>query len=438
MVAKIISGKDIGGVLHYNEHKVQEGEARLILASGFAGEIADMNMQQKKQRFEHLTMLNGRVKTNTLHISLNFDPTEKINGEKMQQIAIDYMERIGFGDQPYIVYRHLDAAHPHIHIATVNIQPDGKRIDIHNIGRTLSETARKEIEQKYKLVKAQGRKQAQGQDIKPVEIEKAIYGKSQTKRAITNVVGAVVKEYIVTSLPELNAALSQYNVVAYRGNENSRMYERGGLQFSLTDKKGKRIGIPIKASALYGKPTLANLEKRFERNGENRKQHKDYLKQRIDKVRGKYAQSTRSTFTKELAKQGIYVVFRQSEQGQLYGLTYVDNVNKTIFNGSDLGKEYGAKSISGTFGPKDIPNGTKRQPTAQAKTILPRPRLGTFLHHVKRPTNYLKAALEMSRSQKYGTGDGKDLLETLLGKTAPDYTPRIPKKKKKKGKRISR
>ncbi|GGC42424.1 mobilization protein [Parapedobacter defluvii] len=438
MVAKIISGKDIGGVLHYNEHKVEEGVARLILASGFAGEIADMDMQQKKQRFEHLTMLNGRVKTNTLHISLNFDPAEKINDEKMQQIAIDYMERIDFGDQPYIVYRHHDAAHPHIHIATVNIQPNGKRIDIHNIGRTKSEEARQEIEEKYKLVKARGREQEQGYGIKPVEIEKAIYGKSQTKRAITNVVGAVVKEYSFTSLAELNAALSQYNVVAHRGNESSRMYERGGLQFSLTDENGKRIGIPIKASALYGKPTLANLEKRFERNAENRKRHKDSLKQHIDKAMESHTQFTDPTFINELAKQGIHAVFRQSEQGQLYGITYVDNVNKTIFNGSDLGKEYGAKSISGTFGPKDIPNGTKQKLIPKAKTTLPRPRLGTFLHHVKSPTNYLKAALEMSRPQKYGTGDGKDLLETLLGKTTPDYAPRIPKKKKKKGRRISR
>ncbi|WP_370583478.1 relaxase/mobilization nuclease domain-containing protein [Pedobacter sp. ASV12] len=60
------------------------------------------------------------------HISLNFEASEKIDNTKMQQIAIAYMELIGFGDQPYLVYRHNDIAHQHTHIATTSIQRDGK------------------------------------------------------------------------------------------------------------------------------------------------------------------------------------------------------------------------------------------------------------------------------------------------------------------------
>lgn len=68
MVAKIESGKSIRGILHYNEDKVELGEATLILASGFAGDIEKMNLLQKLKRFEHLTMLNASVKTNALEI----------------------------------------------------------------------------------------------------------------------------------------------------------------------------------------------------------------------------------------------------------------------------------------------------------------------------------------------------------------------------------
>ena len=100
MVAKIITGKSLRGALHYNENKVLEGKAELILASGFAGDIERMNFNQKLQRFENLLMLKPNVKTNTLHISLNFDSAEKITDETLQKIAVTYREKIGFGDQP--------------------------------------------------------------------------------------------------------------------------------------------------------------------------------------------------------------------------------------------------------------------------------------------------------------------------------------------------
>ena len=60
-------------MLHYNENKVAAGEATLLLASGFAGDVGRFSLEQKLQRFQHLTMLNSRVKTNAVHITLNFD-----------------------------------------------------------------------------------------------------------------------------------------------------------------------------------------------------------------------------------------------------------------------------------------------------------------------------------------------------------------------------
>lgn len=64
------------------------------------------------------------------------------------------MDKIGFGDQPYLIYQHHDAGHPHIHITSINVQDNGKRIDMHNIGKDKSEPARKEIEEAFNLVKA--------------------------------------------------------------------------------------------------------------------------------------------------------------------------------------------------------------------------------------------------------------------------------------------
>ena len=95
-------------------------------------------------------------KSNTLHISLNFDPSEKLARKTLVAIAKSYMGKIDFGNQPYLVYEHIDSGHPHIHILTTNIKSDGARIDTFNIGRLKSDRARKEIEKEFGLVKAEG------------------------------------------------------------------------------------------------------------------------------------------------------------------------------------------------------------------------------------------------------------------------------------------
>ncbi len=412
MVTRIISGQSIRGLLNYNENKVAEQQATLILASRFGADIDQLDFKAKLNRFENLTMLNDRVKTNALHIMLNFDRDDKVDTAKFQQIANSYMERIGFGDQPYLVYQHKDVSHPHIHIVTTNIQADGKRIDIHGIGRTLSETARKELEIEFKLIKAEGRNKSEVLSIKPIDIEKVIYGKTPTKRAIYNVVSEVMRSYKFTSLAEYNAILGQFNVIADRGKEDTAMFEKRGLVYSIIDNKGNRIGIPFKASVLATKPTLDQVEKKFEHNKEKRKPYKDGIKEQIDKVFGKYDSITKATFIKEMHKQQVAILFRQNEQGFVYGATFIDHRTKSVFKGSDLDKTYSAKGLTERFGTSDKAK-TYLKPASASKNYLDKEQpVKTYLEPIA-PTNYLK---------------------DLLGKPSPDAAPLINRKKKKRKK----
>lgn len=149
MVTKIISGQSIRGLLLYNENKVADKEAKLIMASRFGTELDRLDFDAKLARFEHLTFLKPNVKANAIHIMLNFDRDDKLTLPVFQQIAASYMDKIGFGEQPFLVYQHQDANHPHLHIVTTNINADGERMDIHGIGRTVSETARKDKKVKH-------------------------------------------------------------------------------------------------------------------------------------------------------------------------------------------------------------------------------------------------------------------------------------------------
>jgi len=355
MVAKIKIGKSIRGILHYNENKIAEGEASLILASGFAADIDKMNFENKVKRFKHLIDLKPSVKTNALHISLNFEASEQIDDSKMQKIAIAYMEQIGFGDQPFLAYRHNDVAHQHVHIVTTSIQRNGEPINLHNIGREISEPARKQIEKDFNLVVAESKKYKPHSAIKPIDSSIITYGHIPTKRAINNVIGAVIDTYKFTSIAELNAVLKLFNVVADRGAEETQMFQKKGLQYSILDSSGKKVGVPMKASSFYSKPILPKLEEKFERNLEKRKAYKERISDKVSGVLNRYHSISEQTLIAELQRRGIDLVFLKNEQGLIYGTTFIDHISKTVFKGSALGKAYSAKAIAEVLSEEDLP-----------------------------------------------------------------------------------
>ncbi|MNK41363.1 Relaxase/Mobilization nuclease domain protein [compost metagenome] len=334
-----MTGKSIRGILEYNENKVRQGTAKLIMASGFALDIDRLNFNQKLMRFTKLNQLNPTVRTNAMHISLNFDPSDQIDTEKMQLVVQAYMERIGFGDQPYLVYRHGDAGHPHLHIATNLIRPDGKRQHTHDIGRLVSEPARKWVEQEFGLVKAEGRKLSPTNYIRPI-----IYGERPTKQALSSILLSVTADYLFCSVAELNAILGTFNVRAETGSEDSVMFQKKGLLYTVLDPEGRAIGVPMKASSFQCRPTLANLEKKFEKNVALKKKFRETLKIRIDRAMGNKVPDT-FLLKQELAKQGIDLVIRRNGEGRVYGMTYVDHKQRLVYNGSDLGKGYTATGM---------------------------------------------------------------------------------------------
>lgn len=404
MVAKIVEGKSIRGILHYNEEKVEKGEARVLMASGFATDIERLNFHQRLYRFETLHQLSPRIKCNAMHITLNFHRDDKLDMGRMQQITSVYLEKIGFGEQPFIAYQHLDAAHPHIHIATTRIQRDGKPIFTNKIGWRLSEPARKELEEKFGLVKAQGRQLKHEPYLKVAE-----YGTAPTKKQLGNITGAVMRDYAYTSFAEYKAVLAQFNVVVDRGFEDSVMFEKKGLVYSIADSTGNPVGVPFKASAFYNGATMKNLEKRFDRNAEKRKAFKQSLKERIEGVVDRYSLVKKETLIKELAKEQVALVLRRNDSGLIYGLTFIDHKHRTVFNGSDLGRAYSANVVTGMFSGRDVPKVYLRKEVQ---------------------SNYLE------KDQGLGERRGKEeesLLDGLLEKADYDDPAVIGKKRKKRG-----
>ena len=147
------------------------------------------------------------------------------------------------------------------------------------------------------------------------------------------------------------------------GKEGSQMNLKKGLLYRLVDEQGKKVGMAIKASSIYGKPTLAFLEKQFKLNEVLRRPHKDRLINCINNAFGNKQTVSKSSFVQSLSQEGIFVLLRQNEEGRIYGITFVDNKTKVVFNGSDIGKAYGAKAITDRLTSLSKPDSFNIQPT---------------------------------------------------------------------------
>ena len=418
MVAKITFPKRVEAALNYNENKVDKGKAVCLAASGYLREAGELTFYQKLEGLERFNLLNDRATIKTLHVSLNFDPCEKLSNERLLQIASCYMEKIGFGEQPYLVYRHQDAGHPHIHIVSTTIKHDGSRINTHNIGRHASEKARKEIELQFGLKKAEALQKKSEATLKPVAVQKAVYGNTETKRAIAGIVAAIFQLYRFTSLPEYNAALRQFNVVADRGKEGGRIYRNGGLVYRLLDESGNKVGVPIKASSIPCSPTLKALEQKFSENEPLKWGAKLQLKNVLDDSLPKAGSFTQ--LSERLAAQNVYLLPRQNGDGKVYGITFVDNRTKCVFNGSDIGKAYSAAALQSRLTPREEISAQKT--AANEKDFTQRQGTG------------VRKQLLSGKNEGFSRDIEKTFNQLLSSKEQYDNVPGglLPKKRKKK------
>lgn len=434
MVAVIHQSKSLKNVLNYNEQKLKQGKATCLTAANYPKSVDKLNFYQKLNRLTHQAELNERTKVNAVHISLNFDTTEKIPESMLKKIADSYMGKIGFGKQPYLVYQHKDAGHEHLHIVTTNIKADGKRIELHNLGRNQSEKARKEIEIDFDLVRADSKKLEQAYQVKPVNVQKVVYGKSDTRRAITNVLDGVLNKYRYTSLPELNAVLKQYNVAADRGTDDSRTFQKGGLVYRVLDEAGNKTGVPIKASLIYNNPGLKYLEEKFIENEHLRTPHKRHVKNAIDWIlTSNKEELSLQKLGEALKKESVDMVLRENKEGIIYGITYIDHKNRVVFNGSDLGKAYSAKGLLERL--QYTPPATKVEPVKQKRQDVKNIKQGSVPHESNRHSGW-------NSSEPISNTSQRSLLELL---TDPNQSPSfVPyeltkdvhrKKRKKKKKR---
>jgi hypothetical protein len=344
MFPKINWHAHFGGPLQYNEEKVKEGKAETIGAANFLKDHDQLTLQDKINRFEQRTTLNETVLIKSDHISLGFDATDILTNEKMAAIGDRFMERMSYEDQPYVIYRHYDSGHPHLHIVTVNIDAEGEKIHIRPAALAESHKICRELEVEFSLRPSTAARQDQQDEFSVLHAKKVVYGESGLKRAVSDVLNAVVDQYQYTSMDEFNAILWEYNVVANPGSENSHLQKLGGLYYHVLDENGERIGVPLKASEFLLKPTLNRLEENFSLNQSLRESSRERLQTVIDwSLAGQATDWT--GWRDDLERDGVSVVISKSRVDSAEHLYFIDHKTKSAFSGESLGDRYTLDAI---------------------------------------------------------------------------------------------
>ena len=358
MVAKISIGSSLYGALCYNGEKVNKENGRILGSNKIIIPVdGKADIGQMAENFRMFMPKMGKTKKPVLHISLNPHPDDRLSDQDFEILAREYLDKLGFGEQPYVIYKHEDIDRHHIHIVTVNINEEGKRLNQDFLYRR-SKKITTELEEKYNLHKAQREK------ISPDTPITKIDPNGDIKRQVSNTVKMVGMRYKFQSMGEYNAILGLYNVKCDTadGRVNGREYH--GLVYFATDDNSNTIATPLKASRLGKFASRTAIDGRFER-----------AKEKIDvmptkrKVADALGQSSgKDDFVTKLKERNIDVVFRYTDEGRIYGVTFVDHDTMTALNGSRLGKEFSANALNARFSQQQQP--TEQAPTA---TVVPIP-----------------------------------------------------------------
>lgn len=355
MVAKINRGVSLYGAVIYNQRKVDEATARIIAGNRMITDLSGNPhnvMQQTLWAFESYLAANRNTEKPVLHISLNPSVDDRLTDGQFAELAREYMQKMGYGDQPYIVYLHEDIDRRHVHIVSTCVKENGEKIsDAYEWNRSMK--ACRELENRFGLRPVADKRN----ELLEPYLKKADYRDGDVKRQIGNILKSVFTAYRFQTFGEFSAMLSCFNIEAkqVRGEFEGSPYN--GIVYTLTDDAGRPVCTPIKSSLIGKRFGYEGIEKRIAvnvRDFRNRKwQPKihDAVTLAMHGCRG-----NREDFIRLLGEKGIDVVFRENEEGRIYGVTFIDHRNREVYNGSRLGKEFSANAFEQLFNrPQEFP-----------------------------------------------------------------------------------
>lgn len=341
MIAKIGKGANLYGAISYNFQKVINDNGQILAINNMPERLDGIySVPYFMKCFDPYLSANNKTEKTVRHISLNPDPDDKLTDEQLTAIAKEYMAKMDFENQPYIIFKHTDIERTHMHIVTTCVKANGKKIPSYNDHKK-SMTICRNIEKEYGLLPAVEKLGTGDLLFSPVD-----YKKGNIKSQISSVIRYLPQYYKFQTLGAYNALLSLFNITAEEVKGEINGQSKSGLVYFAMDEVGNKVSNPFKASLFGKKAGLEFLNSHFESSKISMKTSsiKSDLKNICESILS--VTFSESEFKKQLLQHGINLIVRRNSEGRIYGITFIDHESRSVWNGSQLGKELSANSLN--------------------------------------------------------------------------------------------
>ena len=344
MIAKISSSENLAGALGYNFKKVVSGDASVLLAEGlYANPEGGYTMEEVLSDVQAAIPKKCRTKNVVFHCSLNPHPDEKLSDEQLTQIAQEYMQALGYGEQPYIVFKHNDIEREHIHIVSLRVNSAGEKINDKFENRR-SKRITDHLERKYGLIPSTPSKEQKTNS--PASQENLT--SDNIRSEIAQTLRGVLEHYHFCSLGEFKAILGACQLTVEEVKNSYRGREYNGIVYAPTDEAGNKLCPPIHASKIGRGVGHTALQSKMRQSKQRIKPFLPEIRQRVLAVM-RTSPQTEEELLASLEKSGLRCLIRKSEGGRIYGITFIDDNLGIALNGSRLGKGYAANRFEAYF-----------------------------------------------------------------------------------------
>ena len=312
MIVKILgsASSNFHGV-QYNDKKVEKGTGELMLMKNFPSFINEKSSQEAVRNYLKSISKNEKVKKPQFHavISTKFQQHSK---EELTKVAEDFMQEMGYGNQPFIVVFHNDTENNHVHIVSTRV----------------NKSTGKKLNDSYEKLKAQKAM---------INIKERIYDKSN-EEIINNLLN-----YKMSSLKQLEILMERngFKLVKNKNDENALDILKNGVrektiygnQLIFSNVKNDNRGKQIKA--------ILNKYKELYSNKVFKVEERRHLEKMLPEEKQKEEWKPKIEFESELQKKlkevfGIDVVFHHKDELHPFGYTLIDHKTETIYKGSEI------------------------------------------------------------------------------------------------------
>ncbi|MGB3143575.1 MAG: relaxase/mobilization nuclease domain-containing protein, partial [Maribacter sp.] len=330
MIARILYRETVQGVLNYVFGK----ENRMIL--GFQNTYSEFDTDHRL--FGNILYGLGQRKKSTkryAHITLNLPHGEHLENTSFYEVAKEYMEQMGYGEQPYVVVRHDDTKHEHIHIVSTTVKDDGSSINLsHDFRRNLA--TQKFIEKTFGLSPApETRSERQLPLHRLPELQFSTDDGNGNRFYLQEVLNSTFQKYNIRSIDELKILLEPYHIIIKQSvNENGRV----GVAYGLNNQKQYKTRF-INGYQVHPKLSGPKIKAVFERNRKSKllPMHKKRLEKQLATTMKLFDRIHYRDFPDILKSyQNIDCELIYDRKQKLIGLTLYDK-SGYVFNQAEIG-----------------------------------------------------------------------------------------------------